>query len=238
VVPKVRTFKGFVDLKNRFLSILRHLDAISNLGNLFSGFGKIPFVFRVFLAEHHLSQYVWGKMKVTKMKLTVQLINESLSLNFHIIDKCFLFFYLFTERCLLWPPWLLSVASIDTINSYKSMKTLIVLLCSGSYIFMMGAEIISKPESDVPLENPYMWFCWCRKILIYLVGSSICHQLATALACRPIEILYDLRCISMLIMQITGFFICLSFAFFLCVNFAPIPTVHRLSKCSNRVIIV
>ncbi len=43
VVPKVRTFKGFVDLKNRFLSILRHLDAISNLRNLFSGFGKIPF---------------------------------------------------------------------------------------------------------------------------------------------------------------------------------------------------
>jgi hypothetical protein len=37
VVPKVRTFKGFVDLKNRFLSILRHLDAISNLRNLFFG---------------------------------------------------------------------------------------------------------------------------------------------------------------------------------------------------------
>ena len=145
----------------------------------------------------------------------------------------FLIFYLFTERCLLWPPSLLSVTSIDNINSYKSMKILIILLCAGSYIFMMGAEIISKPGSDVPLENPYMWFCWCRKILIYLVGWSICHQVATALACRPMEILYDFRYISMLIMQITGFFICLSFAFFLGVKFASIKPVHRLSESSN-----
>ncbi|CAF3665442.1 unnamed protein product [Rotaria socialis] len=148
------------------------------------------------------------------------------------------FYRAYAKRCLLVPPSLLSVTSIDNINSYKSMKILIVLLIGGSYIFMMGAHIISTPESDFPLENPYMWFCWCLKILIYLVGSSICHQLASALACRPMEILYDLRYISMLIMQISGFFICLSFAFLLGVKFASIKTEHRLSKCSTRVIIV
>jgi hypothetical protein len=42
-VSKERTFKGFVDLKNRFLSIWTHLDAFPNLRNLFGGFGKTPF---------------------------------------------------------------------------------------------------------------------------------------------------------------------------------------------------
>jgi hypothetical protein len=142
----------------------------------------------------------------------------------------FLIFYLFTERCLLWPPLLSSPTTIDYINSYKFMFILIMILCVGSYACMIVAQSIFISEYDVPLENPYMWFCWCRKILIYLVGGFICHQLATALACRPIEILYDLRYVSMLIMQITGFFICLSFAFFLGVKFASIKPIHRLSN--------
>ena len=143
------------------------------------------------------------------------------------------YFYLFTERCLLLPSSLLLSTSIDNINSYNFMKILVACLCIGSYIFIVMAEMIYRSASENPLENPYMWFCWCRKVLIYLVAWSICHQLATALACRPMEILYDLRYTSMLIVQTIGFFICLLFAFFLGVKFASIKSVHRLSKSSN-----
>lgn len=134
------------------------------------------------------------------------------------------YFYLFAERCSL-----LSIPA-EKIDSYKYMSVLIVFICGGFQIFIAAAYVESTPSSREHLENPYKWFCWCRKILIYLVCSSILHQLASALACRPMEILFDLRYTSMLFVQMGGFFICLFFAFFLGVKFAAIKPVHRLLK--------
>ena len=76
------------------------------------------------------------------------------------------------------------------------------------------------------LVEPYQWFCWCRKMVICLVCSSICNQLVNALSCRPIEIAYDIRYLSMLIVQILGFFICLLFSFFLGVKYASVKVKH------------
>ncbi|CAF1259056.1 unnamed protein product [Rotaria sordida] len=70
----------------------------------------------------------------------------------------------YTKRCLLLPPSLLLSTSIDNINSYNSMKMLIVFLCIGSYLLILTAESIYNSVSGNPPENPYMWFCWCRKI--------------------------------------------------------------------------
>jgi hypothetical protein len=113
------------------------------------------------------------------------------------------------------------------------MFILTVILCAVSEPLILVAQMGCGSVSRDELENPYKWFCWCRNVLIFMVGSSMCHQFATALACRPIEILYDLRYTSMLIIQITGFFICLLFAFFLGVKYAAIKPIHRFSKSSN-----
>ena len=115
------------------------------------------------------------------------------------------------------------------------MKILVILLSAGSYTLIALTQVAYKSASEDSLENPYAWFCWYRKILIYLVGWFLCHQLLTAVACRPVAILYDLRYNSMLIIQIIGFFICLLFAFFLGVKFASIKPAHRQVKSSNLI---
>ena len=43
-----RTFKSLVEMKNHSLSISSHLNTISNLPNLFEGFGKVLIFFRVY----------------------------------------------------------------------------------------------------------------------------------------------------------------------------------------------
>ncbi|CAF2150444.1 unnamed protein product [Rotaria magnacalcarata] len=160
------------------------------------------------------------------MELSTNRINVSLAVN-EIYDRAY------AKRCLSLPPSLLLSTSIDNIRSYSSMSILIVFLCFGSESLILVAQMVYDSVSRDQLDNPYKWFCWCRKVLILLVGSSLFHQLSTALACRPMDILYDFRYTSMLIVQITGFFICLLFAFFLGVKFASIKPVHSLAKSSN-----
>ncbi len=133
------------------------------------------------------------------------------------IFLCLFSLRFFTERCTL-PP---SVCS-GKIRSYVVMQILVGFVHFGSYILVQLMLPLYRDISYNELVNPYKWFCWCRKILIYLVGSSICNQLASILTCRSIEILYDIRYISMFILQIIGFFICLSFAFFLGVKYASV----------------
>jgi hypothetical protein len=143
------------------------------------------------------------------------------------------YFYLFKERCSLIPPSLLLSTPIDRMNGYKSMRILSICLCIGSHMFLLMAQCVYSTVSRDQLENPYRWFCWCRKILIYLVAAAICNQLASTVVCRPIEILYNLRYTSMLLVQMTGFFTCLLFAFFLGVKFASIEPIHRSSNINH-----
>ncbi|CAM4843298.1 unnamed protein product [Rotaria magnacalcarata] len=130
----------------------------------------------------------------------------------------------FAERCSLSP----TKNHIKNIHSYTSMNIINSILCLCSMISMVLAQWFFKEVSPVHFSNLYRWFCWCRKILIYLICSSIFNQLASAAACRPIEILYDLRYQSMIIVQLVGFFICLLFSFFLGIKFASVKSKHRL----------
>lgn len=50
-------------------------------------------------------------------------------------------------------------------------------------------------------------------ILLCLIGSCVCIQIISALTCRPFEILFDLRFISILTTQLLGFIGCLLFAY-------------------------
>jgi len=123
----------------------------------------------------------------------------------------------FVKRCTL-----SSSVPINNLNSYAFMQYLVILLCVCSYLLLVTSQWLYLAFFHALLLDPYQWFCWCRKIFICLVISSICNQLASVLGCRPIEILYDIRYISMIIVQIIGFFISLLFAFFLGVKYASV----------------
>jgi hypothetical protein len=140
------------------------------------------------------------------------------------VSKFYTGIYLFIERCSL-----SLTVPVDNINSYIYMNFVNITMCIGSLLLMVLTESLLNNVSPKYIENPYRWFCWCRKVLILLVGSSICNQMVSATACRPIEILYDLRYIAMIMTQLVGFFICLIFAFFLGIKFASIKAIHRLS---------
>ncbi len=132
--------------------------------------------------------------------------------------------YLLIERCSL-----SLTVPVDNISSYMYMNVINISLCIGSLLFTALIQSSFNNVSPKYLKNPYHWFCWCRKILILFVISSVCNQMVSATACRPIEILYNLRYISMIMVQLVGFFICLLFSFFLGIKFASIKSVHRLS---------
>jgi hypothetical protein len=131
-------------------------------------------------------------------------------------------FYLFIERCTLSS----TAVNTDIIESYSSTQLLAQLLFFCCCMLNVVSQWIYSDVSYTQLVKPNQWFCWCRNMLIYLVSSSICNQLISVWGCRPIETLYDIRYISMFIVQITGFAICLIFAFFLGVKYASI-------RCSN-----
>ncbi len=50
-------------------------------------------------------------------------------------------------------------------------------------------------------------------LLFCVIGSCVCIQIISALTCRPFEIIFDLRFISILTMQLFGFIGCLLFAY-------------------------
>jgi hypothetical protein len=126
-------------------------------------------------------------------------------------------YYIFLEQCIH-----SSLISVDNVHSYTSMSILIILLYFGSILSSVLAECFYSYVFRHQLMRPYQWFCWCRKIFICLVCNSIGNQLVNALSCRPINILYDIRYLSMLAVQILGFFVCLLFSFFLGVKYASV----------------
>ncbi|UJR34943.1 hypothetical protein I4U23_027721 [Adineta vaga] len=119
-----------------------------------------------------------------------------------------------------------SSITMDNLISYKNMAWIILSLCSCSYIMLLISLIIYRDFPYEKLLQPYEWFCWCRLILIYFVISSIFLQLASVLGCRPVEVIYDIRYIIMIIVQIVGFIICLFLAFCLGFKYATIKSRH------------
>lgn len=117
---------------------------------------------------------------------------------------------------------------ITNKNGYVYMNFMDILLCLVAYFCITSIQYSLNNDSSKSLENPYKWFCWFRKILISYIISNVCIQLISVTTCRHINILYDFRYISMIILQLTGFFICLLFSFFLGVKFAAIRPEHRL----------
>ncbi|CAF0903308.1 unnamed protein product [Rotaria sordida] len=104
----------------------------------------------------------------------------------------------YAKRCSLSP-----TISVDKIKGYIWMEGLNFYLCMCGMLLAFVAHI-------------------CLYIFIGLVISILCNQLVSAFACRSIDILYDIRFTSIIIVQIVGFIVCLIFAFLLGIKYASL----------------
>jgi hypothetical protein len=123
--------------------------------------------------------------------------------------------YLFIERCLLSPS-----ISVEHLLTYTNMGQPVALVCNFAMGFAMLAQSFYKDYDPRRFPETYRSYYWCRNIFLSLVGSYVCHQVASVLACRPMEIIYDTRFALMLTFQVGGFILCLAFAFTLGAKFA------------------
>lgn len=158
-------------------------------------------------------------LKKTNKRLILQ-INHAIdySTNLLLLINIYiwlLYYFLFSERCSL-PP----TGPVDGINSYTYMNILNMSLCIFITMLVMKANMDYHDLTRDYLDNSYRWFYLFRKIFIYYTVSCICNQLVSAFSCRSIHILYNLRFISAVIVQIGGFFVCLVLAFLLGIKYA------------------
>ena len=136
-------------------------------------------------------------------------------MNLLISDQ--LVFVCLVDRCSLSIPGCYakkkSVLYTDLLFAFVSTVCCIsFMLAQGMYRGMTYEELI----------NPVEWFRWCRQMIVFGVVSSIFNQLMSITIHRPIDILYDIRYISMISVQLLGFFICIMFAFCLGMKYAKI----------------
>ncbi len=124
---------------------------------------------------------------------------------------------LFLERCSL------SLTSpVNNISSHIYMNILTIFLC---YVFVISFLPMNISHFSIPkdhLENSHRAFVSYRNVFICLAVCCMCNQLISAFACRSIDILYNIRFTSMIILQTIGFFACLLFAFFLGIKYASL----------------
>jgi cytochrome bd-type quinol oxidase subunit 2 len=87
-------------------------------------------------------------------------------------------------------------------------------------------------------RNQVFWRKWLT--LCLFISSSICNQWISSLTCRSVQMFYDQRYMSMLILQISGFIACLHFAYRLGNVIKPrlhhpkISTVSKISTSDSR----
>jgi hypothetical protein len=61
-------------------------------------------------------------------------------------------------------------------------------------------------------QQPFGYLTLSLILLIFVAVSCISIQISSAMICRPMEIIFDLRFLSVLIVQVIGFIGCLLFA--------------------------
>jgi hypothetical protein len=100
------------------------------------------------------------------------------------------------------------------------MHQLNIFLCGAAMVLVSFVHLVYPHVSCSNLKNPYRLFRWSRYLLIVLAISTTCNQLASAFACRSVDILYDFQFTSMIIIQIVRFVFCLLFVFLLRIKYA------------------
>jgi hypothetical protein len=117
---------------------------------------------------------------------------------------------LFVERC---PP---QAILLEKIGSYEAMNQWVDRLHLACYVLFVIPILLYATlyALGMPPSLYRRSFFWMGILMLSLfTSSSICHQLATSFACRPIEIIFDWRFMSMLGMQMFAFLVCLHHAY-------------------------
>ena len=119
-----------------------------------------------------------------------------------------------------------SVIFPEQIEKYTFVNMIIVILFGIGIFFSLLSEWFYLRITHRDLLRSYKSFYCCRKIFVCIVITFVCLQLTNSLSCRPIDLLYDYRYLSMLILQANGVVLTLSLAFFLGVKYATIQEKH------------
>ncbi|CAF0839880.1 unnamed protein product [Rotaria sordida] len=147
---------------------------------------------------------------VETLALSFPAINGS-SMNYTQYEKAY------AKRCSLSP-----TISVDKIKGYIWMEGLNFYLCMCGMLLAFVAHIWYGRCSFGSSKKSNRLFVGSLYIFIGLVISILCNQLVSAFACRSIDILYDIRFTSIIIVQIVGFIVCLIFAFLLGIKYASL----------------
>ena len=138
---------------------------------------------------------------------------------------------IFIEKCFLSPS-----ISVDQMETYERMGKLVAHLCFAAMGFSILAQGLYKETNPGRSASPYESYCWYWRITACVVGSYACHQLASALACRPMEVIFDFGFFSMLILQMGTFVSCLAFANTLGAKFALCKRLEwKLIVCCTEI---
>ena len=116
----------------------------------------------------------------------------------------------FLEQC---PP---QAILLNSTSSYEAMNRLIDHLQLACYVLFIMPILFYAALYGHGMTQSVLRRSTFRVgifMLSLFAASSICHQLISSFACRPIEILFDWRYMSMIGMQIFAFLVCLQHAY-------------------------
>jgi hypothetical protein len=97
------------------------------------------------------------------------------------------------------------VMAMLSLGSFVSLTSSCVLCLNVAMRFSTVAQVAASREF---FGHPFL-------ALILMVVGCVFHQLASAMTCRPVKMLYDFRYTSMLVVQLMGFASSVLFAYIL-----------------------
>ena len=106
---------------------------------------------------------------------------------------------------------------------------IVILFGIGIFFSLLSQWFYPRITHRDLLRSNKSFYC-CRKIFVCIVITFVCLQRMNSLSCRPIDLLYDYRYLSMLILQANGVVLTLSFAFFSELN---MPQFKKTNISSN-----
>ena len=118
---------------------------------------------------------------------------------------------------------------LNNTNSYAVVDKSVIILGGSCYIMLIMVLVFYFTLHKKRTNDNSLHFWYGLLILGMFVGSSICNQWISSLTCRPIEMLYDKRFISILGVQMISFIACVHVAYGLGSIFTPLFDQRRIT---------
>ena len=106
------------------------------------------------------------------------------------------------------------LARCSAYSSGHAFHSFLINQCAfGAILILLAYPLFAAISLNLgvfPLFRNFLVYCI---VLFCSIGSHISMQFSSPLTCRPIEVLYDVRFISILIVQLSSYVGCLLFAY-------------------------